>query len=148
MLFCAYYLQSWCFVALHTVNYYVVCFLNDNSSFPKGTRKEIPTKNISGWKWVCEVKKCWILCPSGLKAPAIHSLSIPQENSHYSLPLRLTASVSITLKHCSFSQKHFHPVGEWGQLSRCQVTPFSPLKGFRIDMVFFPFFSWTLQGQM
>lgn len=37
----------------------------------------------------------------------------------------MTAFLSITLKHCSLSQKHFNPAGEQGQLSQCRVTPFS-----------------------
>lgn len=44
-IFCA---SSSCFVAVHIVNYHVVCFLNaNNGSSCRGTRKEIPKNKFS-----------------------------------------------------------------------------------------------------
>lgn len=79
--------------------------------------------------------------------PSTKSPSIPQENTHYSLALRLTAPPRVTLKHCSLSQRNTSTRWE----SRVNWTnagclPFSTAILHDFWAVFFPFSRFLFWG--
>lgn len=75
--------------------------------------------------------------------PSTKSPSIPQENTHYRLPLRLTASPCVTLKHCSLSQKTLQSSGRVGSIEP-MLGVFPPPQRFspQSDIIAGPFFTF------
>lgn len=96
--------------------------------------------NSGDSKTACRVSSLLSLPQASKHLPSTKSPSIPQENTHYSLPLRLTASPRVTLKHCSLSQKTLQSSGRAGSIEP-MLGVFSPPQRFspQSDMIAGPF---------
>lgn len=76
-----------------------------------------------------------IRSPLGLESPAIHKVTVLPTGKH-SLQAAITFDcISLHNLETLFTQKHFNPAGEPGQLNQCQVT--SSPKGIAIDIFWF-----------